>query len=117
MISYGLGQFKLDAPNDIKIGEPFQVRFCSAEYDKTSSNKSGLVWGFGGANSGVNGKMVIAEMHANGSSYLFNGVINYPTPLNSSRPTSIGVLEYINDYYVVGHSTLTITGSTFYLFI
>lgn len=94
-------QFEFECPDDITIGQPFQVKFCPGEYFKTSSNKIWFTWSFSDADSGVNGRIPVAEMTPNiNNGYLFDATINWSqSSVNGNY--SVGVLEYINDYYVV----------------
>lgn len=110
-----LAHFEFNCPEDITVGQPFQVRFCSGEYDKTSTNKMWFVWGFGDAGSGIDQKIPVVEMTPNiGSGYLFNTTIDYSTSSVDGNYT-VGILEYINDYYVVSiisnRHRLTVTNS------
>ncbi|CAG8686254.1 9645_t:CDS:2, partial [Acaulospora colombiana] len=91
-------QFGFEAPENVRVGEPFRVKFCTGTYFKTSTKKIFFTWGQ--SNTSVAYHVILEELEPNlNSGYLFNTTVFY-TNNKLEGPYYFGVLEEINDYYV-----------------
>ncbi|PVG04929.1 hypothetical protein CPB86DRAFT_778237 [Serendipita vermifera] len=91
-------QKAFEAPDNVRVGEPFRVKFCTGAYFKTSTHKIFFTWGR--SNTSVAGHVVLEELEPNiNNGYLFNTTVYY-TNSKLEGAYYFGVLEEIDDYYV-----------------